>query len=143
MNPLDLSTDPRRRRVRKRAIPVSVSFADAPGELNTLEGPVPYEDGDAIITGVKGEHWPVERGPFLDRYEALPGTNSGEDGTYARRPEVVLAVQMTSKDDPLEIATQSGGLLTAREGDWLVQYAPGDFGVVNPEIFDETYEVLS
>jgi hypothetical protein len=140
MNPLDLSTDLRCRQVRKRVIPMSVTFAVAPGRLQTLEGPVPYKAGDAIMTGVKGEHWPVERHRFLERYEPSPGTNSGEDGTYTRRPEDVLAVQLTSKDEPMEITTQSGGQLTAREGDWLVQYAPGDFGVVDPEIFEETYE---
>ena len=141
MGPVDPVTDPRRRRVRKRATPVSVVFADAPGTMPTLEGPVPYEKGDALLTGVKEERWPVARASFLERYEALPGTTPGGDGMYKRRPEVLWAVQVTSADLPLEITTASGGVLGASAGDWLIQYSPGDLGVVDGEIFAESYEV--
>jgi PGDYG protein len=130
--------------VRKRAVPVPVTFARSSGTLETLEGPVPYEVGDAIVTGTKGESWPVGRSDFLDRYAPLPGTNPGDNGTYERRPEVLDALQVTDDDNPpLEVTIASGGVLTARTGDWIVQYSTGDLGVVNQQIFKETYEVIS
>ncbi len=140
MNPADLAANPRRRKVRKRPIPVLVTFAESGGTLETLEGSVPYEAGDAILTGVRGERWPVTRQTFLDRYDPSVGTDAGRDGSYTRRPEILFAVQLAPGDDPVQITTDSGGLLTARAGDWVVQYAAEDFGVVAPDIFEETYE---
>jgi hypothetical protein len=111
--------------------------------MQTMEGPVPYEQGDAILTGVKGERWPVARTSFLERYEALPGTREGEDGTYKRRPETLPAVQVTSEDLPLRVTTAGGGVLKAKAGDWLIHYSTGDLGVVDEDVFAETYEALS
>jgi len=41
-----------------------VHFAAAAGQLQTLEGPVAYAAGDAIVTGVAGEQWPVPADSF-------------------------------------------------------------------------------
>jgi hypothetical protein len=140
MNPSELSQDPRHRKVRKRAIPVYVTFAEERGTLKTLEGPVPFEVGDAIVTGSGGEHWPVPRNRFLDRYDASISTEVGKDGSYTPRPKVVSAMQVTTEDGPVKITTDSGGVLTAKAGDWVVQYDSDEFGVVAPDIFEETYE---
>lgn len=143
MTGLDPATSPRSRPVRKRALPVSVNFAEAEGILDTREGPVPYDTGDAIVTGVEGERYPTSRRSFLERYEPVAGTEPGKSGSYVRRPETVAAVELGPADLPLEVTTSSGGVLRAKPGDWLVRYAPGDLGVVDGETFRRTYEVLA
>ncbi|WP_049117333.1 PGDYG domain-containing protein, partial [Burkholderia cepacia] len=60
---IDLRTDPQARRVVKDET-VAVSFADADGELMSLEGPNRYVAGDALITGSTGDRWVVSRARF-------------------------------------------------------------------------------
>ena len=135
-----LEDDPAARRARRRPMTLSVRFARAPGMLQTLEGPVRYRAGAALVRGLRGEQWPVERGPFERRYEPAPGTAAGQDGDYRRRPGLVLARRLESA---VELpAGALGDPLRGRPGDWLLQYAPGEYGVVAPEIFDATYELL-
>jgi hypothetical protein len=122
----------------KRPIPVAVAFADAGGTCETREGPVRYRAGDAILTGVEGEHWPVVRETFLATYRPAPPTRAGEDGRYTKLPALATAVQLTQavavpvgwSDDPLH----------GKPGDWLLRYADGGYGVVGDAIFRETYE---
>lgn len=126
--------------VRKKALPVQVSFAGAPGTLDTLEGPVRYEAGAALLTAQAGDRWPVERHRFDETYEPLEGTEPGADGHYRKRPLQVLAWR-------LEMPTcvpvgHAGDCLIGKAGDWLVQYGPDDFGIVGAAIFEATYEVL-
>ena len=49
----DLTADPRALHVCKRPVPVPVAFALADGVCETLEGPVHYQKGDALLTGVQ------------------------------------------------------------------------------------------
>lgn len=142
LSQIDPSTDPRHRSVRKLPMPVWVSFALSAGTLETTEGPVPYEAGDAILTGVKGEKWPVQRDRFFHRYQPTSDVTAGEAGRYSCRPEVLLAVQLSEADAPLEVRTSAGGLLTGTAGDWLVRYGPDDLAVLSREVFDETYEQI-
>ena len=51
--------------VLKRPIPLSARFTTTPGTCQTLEGNVRYQPGDAILTGTRGEQWPVRRDLFL------------------------------------------------------------------------------
>jgi PGDYG protein len=139
MNPVpDLKTEPWALQVRKKPLPVHVRFASADGVCETLEGPVRYRRGDAILTGSRGEQWPVGRDGFLTGYQPDPPTIAGEDGTYRKRPVTVLArrldramsVPVGWQHDPLQ----------GRPGDWLLRYEDGSHGVVNDAIFRETYE---
>ncbi|MCP8464925.1 PGDYG domain-containing protein [Pseudomonas sp. ZM23] len=134
---LDLSTDCAAQRVIKDEI-VTVEFAQAPGELMSLEGPNRYAPGDAIISGSTGERWVVSRERFDPKY--LPAEASlahGEPGAYRNRPTVVLARRM---DEPFSIVRSAGGdRLTGVAGDWVMQYAPGDYGVVKAERFAKVY----
>ena len=136
--PPDLTADPRALYVRKRPLPVRVVFASVDGVCETLEGPVQYRRCDAILTGSRGEHWPVSRDSFLGSYEPLPPTSAGQDGSYRKRPLTVLALRLDRamavpvgwQNDPLQ----------AHPGDWLLRYADGSHGVVNDAIFRDTYE---
>jgi hypothetical protein len=116
----------------------AVQFADTEQTIATLEGPVLCRAGDAIVTGTAGEQWPVPKEVFFSKYVAVPPTCNGESGQYQSLPQTVLAVQIRTV---AEIELSAGrGRLTGAAGDWLVQYAPGDCGIVRDDIFRHTYE---
>jgi len=133
----DISHQPLAFRAMKRPIPVQVEFAEADGVLPTLEGLVSYQRGDALLTGVAGEHWPMSLDKFRATY--MPLDASDENAMrYVKRPMEVWAwVADTSLDIPL---SAERGFLHANPGDVLVQYAPGDVYVVAARIFEASYE---
>lgn len=134
---LDLSTDPQARRVIKDET-VTVAFAAGDGELMSLEGPNRYVAGDALITGSTGDRWVVSRARFDAKYLlADPAVAHGEPGPYRNRPSIVLAKRM---DEPFTIARSANGdTLRGTAGDWVMQYAPGDYGVVQAQRFAQVY----
>ena len=133
----DLSRDPRALRVRKSPIAVRVAFAAAAGVCETLEGPVRFEAGDAILTGVRGERWPVRRDLFLASYEPLPRVPRGRNGKYRKVPAVACALRL---ERPCEVPVGwQHDPLHGRPGDWLLQYPDGSHGVIEDSIFRETY----
>jgi hypothetical protein len=126
--------------VRKKQQPVAVRFALFPGRMATREGEVRYEAGAALMHAGAGDRWPVERTKFDAAYEPVGGTRAGQDGHYVKRPMGVLAWRLT---EPASIAVgHAGDRLHGEPGDWLLQYGPGDFGIVGDTIFAQTYEVL-
>ena len=134
---LDLSTDPQARRVIKDET-VTVAFAAGDGELMSLEGPNRYVAGDALITGSTGDRWVVSRARFDAKYlPADPAVAHGEPGPYRNRPSIVLAKRM---DEPFTIARSANGdTLRGTAGDWVMQYTPGDYGVVQAQRFAQVY----
>ncbi|WP_290974816.1 PGDYG domain-containing protein [Herbaspirillum sp.] len=136
----DLARHPAALRVRKLPVPVAVRWMAASGVCHTLEGPVAYAAGDALLTGVQGEQWPVAREKFLATYEPVAPTAAGMDGQYRKRPADVFALRL---DQPLELDVPAAGKhLHGNPGDWLLQYAPGDYGIVAASIFDRTYQIV-
>ncbi|WP_295992704.1 PGDYG domain-containing protein [Rugamonas sp.] len=127
-------------RARKRAFPVQVRFADADGVVATLEGPVPARAGDAIVTGLAGEQWPVARAHFAGKYAPQGALAAGADGTYLSLPVDVLALPVAAPFTVL-LADQQASL-AGQAGDWLVDYGDGTLGVVAPAIFSATYDIL-
>lgn len=134
---LDLSTDPDALRVVKDET-VQVEFAAQAGELMSLEGPNRYTDGDALVTGSTGDRWVVSRARFDAKYvPADAALAHGEPGRYRNRPAVVLAKRM---DVAFTIARSAAGdLLRGSAGDWVMQYAPSDYGVVQAQRFAQVY----
>ena len=140
MESCELERKPEAFRVCKRSIPVTVDFAKTGGEFHTREGLVRYVAGDALLTGVEGETWPVSRDNFFATYETLDSTINGEPGLYVKTPRTVWAWRPTREVD---VALPEGrGLLHAYPGDVIIEYAPGNHGVVDSQIFDKTYVVL-
>ncbi|KND56889.1 hypothetical protein BSCH_02466c [Candidatus Paraburkholderia schumanniana] len=140
LSQLDLATDPDARRVVKNEA-VTVEFAAAAGELMSLEGPNRYARGDAIVTGSGGERWVVSRERFDAKYLPEGGIAHGDAGTYRNRPSVVLAKEMR---EPFCIARAAAGdVLTGEAGNWVMQYAPGDYGVVKAVRFAKVYRKAS
>lgn len=137
---LDLRTDPQAALYIKQET-VQVRFAAHPGELISREGPNRYACSDAIITGSTGDRWSVSRARFDARYLPLAPTQAGQDGAYINKPVPVLARQMSH---PFRIARSAGGdLLHGNAGDWVLQYAAGDYGVVEQRRFAQVYRPLA
>jgi hypothetical protein len=133
---IDLTNDPAAARYVKHE-EVDVVFAQSDGELISREGPNRYLAGDALITGSTGDRWSVSRGRFDEKYQPVPPLRHGDDGRYLARPIPVLARQMA---EPFTIARSQGGdVLRGLAHDWLLQYAPGDYGIVENARFQRVY----
>jgi hypothetical protein len=138
--PPEIKGHPRRVVARKRALTLQVVFADAPCEVQTLEGVVHARAGDAIITGTAGERWSVSPGHFNASYRPVPPTVAGKAGTYMTLPTEVMGVPMS---EPFEVLLTDGwSRLHGERGDWLVAYDDGSLGVVSQTIFPTTYEII-
>lgn len=127
-------------RVMKKPVGVRVVFATEDGVCNTLEGDVSYHAGDAILTGVEGERWPIKRARFNETYTPILPIRAGENGTYTKKPIVVHALQM---QEPFYVDVNWGsGRLEGKQGDWLLQYGKDDYGIVSQSIFEKTYQII-
>jgi hypothetical protein len=135
----DLAADGAACRVVKDEV-VRVEFALAAGVLESAVGLNRYAAGGALLTGSTGDRWCVSRGRFDVKYGPEPPTLPGQAGSYRNRPVAVLAKRMSVA---FSIARSAGGdVLLGNAGDWLLQYAPGDHGVVARARFDQVYRVL-
>ena len=134
---VDLRTDPAARPFVKDET-VHVDFATQAGELMSLEGPNRYDPGDALITGSTGDRWVVSRERFDAKYvPADASLAQGQAGAYRNRPSVVLAKQMREAFSMAR--SEAGDVLHGQAGDWVLQYAPGDYGVVQARRFAKVY----
>jgi PGDYG protein len=116
---------------------VDVTFAKEWGEIMSSVGLNRYEVSDALIIGSNGDRWSVSRDRFDARYLAVAPTVVGDDGRYRAKPSNVFAKQMAA---PFSIARSAGGdMLRGKANDWLLQYAPGDFGIVDNDRFQRVY----
>jgi hypothetical protein len=132
---------PNRVSARKIVQEIDVRFATAPCRLKTREGEVHAHPGDAIITGIAGEHWRVSRARFGEKYRAVPPTVTGESGRYESLPIEIIGVPMK---ESFEVLLADGiSRLHGTPGDWLVDYGDGSLGIVSPDIFATTYELTS
>jgi hypothetical protein len=120
---------------------VNVVFARCAGELASREGPNRYAAGDALVTGSTGDRWSVSRSRFDAKYVPVAPLPAGADGAYRARPVPVLARQMA---EAFSVARCAGGdVLHGAAQDWLLQYAPGDFGIVENARFCSVYRPLA
>ena len=133
---LDLRGDSRARQYVKQEV-VRVHFADEVGAIESREGPNHYAIGDALITGSTGDHWSVSRDRFDAKYVPLAGVTHGHDGEYQNKRVPVLAVQQ-AQAFAVE-RTAGGDVIHGQSGDWLMQYAPGDHGIVENAKFQKVY----
>jgi hypothetical protein len=119
---------------------VTVEFAASAGELQSAVGLNRYAAGDALLTGSTGDRWCVSRDRFDAKYEPQQPNLPGQAGGYRNRPVSVLVKQMPVA---FSVSRSAGGdVLRGNAGDWLVQYAPGDHGIVAKERFERVYRVL-
>lgn len=136
---IDLRRDPAALVARRRPTTVEARFAAVAGSIATAEGDVRHSAHAAIVTGMAGERWPVERAAFAAGYEPVPPTRMGENGVYRRKSLAVLARRY---GEPFEVALSEGrGTLRGEAGDWLVQHAPGSLGIVAAQVFAQSYRI--
>jgi hypothetical protein len=137
---LDLATDPDARQAVKDET-VLVEFAVRADVLVSAVGLNRYSPGDALITGSTGDRWCVSRDRFDAKYDPVSGTIRGEAGLYRNRPVNVLVKRI---DVPFSVARTAGGdVLSGNAGDWLVQYAPGDHGIIERTRFERVYRLIT
>ena len=135
-----LSNDPAALRVYKEEV-VDVEFAAADGVLMSAVGPNHFRAGDALLTGSTGDRWCVSRDRFDAKYRPCDGAAAGHAGRYRNVPVVIHAKQIGV---PFQVARSPGGdLLTGEAGDWAVEYAPGDCGLVARARFEAVYRIAA
>jgi hypothetical protein len=116
-----------------------VTFAREDVVLQTREGIVAYRKGDALLRGGEDDTWPVAFEHFKEVYVPIGNTVLGEDGNYSKKALPTFALQV---EEPFVVElSDEKGLLQGTTNDWLLQYAPNNYGVVAQEIFEMTYEV--
>jgi len=107
-------------------------IAKTDGTINTLEGPVSYKAGAYIMTGPKGEQYPITP----ERFAELKDDNG--DGTASPKKIVKLA---KVADHSGTVNTSWGDPLHYNPGeDIIVRHGPNDYGVVKKDIFAQTYD---
>lgn len=118
----------------KRPTPVPYKRAIEPGTIETLEGPVNYGAGFYIMTGPKGEQYPIPPEKFKTLYDL------NDDGTAS--PKKIVKVAKVA-DHNGSVDTSWGEKLNYTAGnDVIVRHGHNDYGVVKQDIFDKTYEVM-
>jgi hypothetical protein len=104
----------------------------------TLEGPVQCQLGDAIVTGIIGEIWPVQRSIFDQNYYPLDNKfTHGTDGVYVRR-EIQVNAEQIQYPQTVNLG-ENRGMLKPCVGDWLVVNSEGQQWVVADKVFTKTY----
>lgn len=108
-------------------------IAKKDGVLQTLEGPVSYKKGFYLMTGPKGERYPVPP----DTFKKLKVDNG--DGTASPIP---IPKKVKVADHSGVVKTSWGEDLNYVPGDFIVRHGANDYGVIRPDIFKETYQTI-
>lgn len=106
-------------------------IAEVPGTIETLEGPVKYPAGYYIMTGPKGEQYPISPEKFAELKDDL--------GNGICTPKKIVKLAKLA-DHSGTVDTSWGEKLHYNPGqDYIVRHGPNDYGVVKKEIFQQTY----
>ncbi len=115
----------------KKPQPEKYEVATADGEIQTLEGPVKYKKGYYIMTGPKGEQYPMPPEKFRELKD--------DQGKGVATPKKIMKVAKLADHDG-SVATSWGETLNYTAGnDYIVRHGANDYGVVKSDIFDRTY----
>ncbi len=116
----------------KRPNPERYEIAEEDGTIQTLEGPVNYKRGYYILTGPKGEQYPIPPEKFRELKD-----DAGNGVCYPKK--IVKLAKLADHDG--SVATSWGEMLNYTSGnDYIVRHGPNDYGVVKKDIFLKTYE---
>lgn len=115
----------------KKPNPEKYEIAQSDGTIETLEGPVSYKKGFYIMTGPKGEKYPITPDRFADLKD-----DAGDGVCYPKR--IVKLAKLADHDGTVN--TSWGDKLNYSSGeDYIVKHGSGDYGVVKKDIFAKTY----
>jgi hypothetical protein len=108
-------------------------IADKDGTIETLEGPLAYKKGFYIMTGPKGERYPITPEKFRELKNDLG------DGIATPR-KIIKQAKLADHDG--SVKTSWGETLNYKTGeDYIVNHGSNDYGVVKKDIFNKTYKV--
>ena len=128
-------------KARKRKGLVSVVFCEKSATVQTLEGTVRCVPGDAILTGMHGEQWPVSREISDKLYDPILPVKMGKNGQYRSLSHEVEAARLIHQCKIL-LPPGKRGSLNGTAGDWLVRQQDGSLGIVASNIFFKTYDLI-
>lgn len=96
---------------------------------------MPAGKGQVLMTGVKGEQYPIPTEYFEQHYleDVKPG--------WCYKKKVVVDAEVLEVETSVKVSWCEA-LLTGKPGDYLVTYEPGNQAIVEKNIFEETYEVI-
>jgi hypothetical protein len=115
----------------KKPMQEKYEIAQSDGTIQTLEGPVNYKTGYYILTGPKGEQYPIPPEKFSELKDDL--------GNGVCTPKKIMKVAKLADHDG-SVKTSWGETLNYTKGnDYIVRHGPGDYGVVKKDIFQQTY----
>lgn len=115
----------------KKPNPKQYKIAEQDGVIQTLEGPVNYKQGYYILTGPKGEQYPMPPEKFRELKDDV-----GNGICYPKK--IIKLAKLADHDG--SVATSWGEVLNYNTGqDYIVRHGPGDYGVVKRDIFEKTY----
>lgn len=108
-------------------------IAQTDGTIETLEGSVNYKQGYYILTGPKGEKYPIPPEKFKELKVDL--------GDGVCTPKKIYKVAKLADHDG-SVNTSWGETLHYTKGnDYIVKHGPNDYGVVKRDIFQQTYHL--
>ena len=107
-------------------------IAQEDGAMDTLEGPVNYKKGYYILTGPKGERYPIPPEKFAELKD--------DQGYGVCTPKKILKLAKLADHDG-SVKTSWGETLNFTQGnDCIVKHGANDYGVVKQDIFLKTYD---
>lgn len=115
----------------KKPVPVKFELATNNGTVDTLEGPVKYEAGHYIMTGPKGERYPITPEKFKSLYDKV-------GGNMAQPKKIIKLAKLADHDGVLH--TSWGDLAYNAGMDYIVRHGNNDYGAVKADIFRKTYD---
>ena len=107
-------------------------IADSDGTIQTLEGPVKYKKGFYIMTGPKGEQYPIPPEKFRELKD--------DQGKGIATPKKIIKVAKLADHDGVVNTSWGAKLEYTRGNDYIVKHGPNDYGVVKADIFAKTYK---
>ena len=106
--------------------------AQQAGTVQTLEGPVQYEAGHYIMTGPKGEQYPITAEKFQNLKD--------DQGNGIATPKKIPKIAKLADHDGV-IHTSWGDLNYTAGNDYIVRHGANDYGAVKKDIFAQTYDI--
>ena len=107
-------------------------IAQEDGAIDTLEGPVNYKKGYYILTGPKGERYPIPPEKFAELKD--------DQGHGICTPKKIPKLAKLADHDG-SVKTSWGETLNYTQGnDYIVKHGANDYGVVKQDIFLKTYD---
>ena len=116
----------------KRPAKEKYEVASEAGTIDTLEGPVKYPAGYYIMTGPKGEQYPISPEKFKELKD--------DQGDGVCTPKKIVKLAKLA-DHSGTVDTSWGEKLQYNpDVDVIVRHGDNDYGVVKRDIFAQTYE---